>query len=97
MEEREAKDIINDFGRPPVGEGKEQRVRFLSRFSLNEIIFKSQFQAYNMKLKTLLDDGQDDVPRTAEIGENKEGRIPNTRERIKLEDLTRYTMVKRIW
>ena len=29
MEEREAKDAINDFGRDPVGEGKEERVRFL--------------------------------------------------------------------
>lgn len=97
MEEREAKDAINDFGRPPVGEGKEQRVRFLSQSSPDKITPKSQFQAYNMKLKTLLDDGRDDVPRTAEIGENKEGRIPGKRERIKLEDLTRYTMVKRIW
>jgi hypothetical protein len=48
-------------------------------------------------LKKLLDDGRDDVPLTAEIGENKKGRIPSKKERIKLEDLTRYTMVKRIW
>ena len=55
-------------------------------------------QEYNKKLKTLLDDERDDLPRTAEIGENKEGG-PKTRkkERVKLEDLTRYTMVKRIW
>jgi hypothetical protein len=29
MEEREAKDAVNDFGRAPVGEGKEEQVRFL--------------------------------------------------------------------
>lgn len=30
MEEREANDAINDFGRDPVGEGKEERVCFLT-------------------------------------------------------------------
>ncbi|KAE9411541.1 DUF747-domain-containing protein [Gymnopus androsaceus JB14] len=57
---------------------------------------------YNRELKTLLDNRRDDVSPTADIGENpprdskgeggkgKKGRIP-------LEELTRYTMVKRIW
>jgi len=27
MEEREAADVVNDFGRDPIGEGKEERVR----------------------------------------------------------------------
>lgn len=26
MEEREAADVVNDFGRDPIGEGKEERV-----------------------------------------------------------------------
>ncbi|KAF9071697.1 eukaryotic membrane protein family-domain-containing protein [Rhodocollybia butyracea] len=84
MEAREAEDAVNDYGRDPVGEGKEER-------------------KYNRELKTLLDNYQDDVLPSAEIGENppkdsrkgaggkgKKGRIP-------LEELTRYTMVKRIW
>lgn len=28
MDEREAKDIINNFGRDPIGEGDEERVSF---------------------------------------------------------------------
>ncbi|GLB45078.1 putative eukaryotic membrane protein family protein [Lyophyllum shimeji] len=78
MEAREAADVVNDFGRDPIGEGKEEQV-------------------YNKKLKSLLDNEQDDVPRTAEIGENKPGQQTGKKARVKLEDLTRYTMVKRIW
>lgn len=29
MEAREAADVVNDFGRDPIGEGKEERVRFV--------------------------------------------------------------------
>ncbi|RDB16757.1 Endoplasmic reticulum membrane protein 65 [Hypsizygus marmoreus] len=77
MEAREAADAVNDFGRDPIGEGKEEQV-------------------YNKKLKTLLDNDRDDAPRTAEIGENQPGQ-QGKKGRVKLEDLTRYTMVKRIW
>ena len=94
MEDREAEDAINNFGRDPVGEGKDEQVRFLT-FPLSYL--KILIQAYNTKLKKLLDDTRDDAPRTAEMGENERGRIPGKKERIKLEDLTRYTMVKRIW
>ncbi|KAJ3973490.1 eukaryotic membrane protein family-domain-containing protein [Lentinula raphanica] len=83
MEAREAEDAVNDYGRDPVGEGKEER-------------------QYNRELKTLLDNRRDDVSPTAEIGENppkngKDGRGRSKKERIPLEELTRYTMVKRIW
>ncbi|KAG6895461.1 hypothetical protein C0992_001123 [Termitomyces sp. T32_za158] len=77
MEAREAADVVNNWGRDPIGEGKEERV-------------------YNKKLKSLLDNEEDDVPRTAEIGENKPGQ-QGKKGRVALEDLTRYTMVKRIW
>lgn len=77
MEEREAADVVNDFGRDPIGEGKEER-------------------KYNKELKSILDDDRDDAPRTAEIGENKPGDT-NKKRRLRLEELTRYTMVKRIW
>ncbi|KAJ3845442.1 eukaryotic membrane protein family-domain-containing protein [Lentinula raphanica] len=83
MEAREAEDAVNDYGRDPVGEGKEER-------------------QYNRELKTLLDNRRDDVSPTAEIGENppkngKDGGGRSKKERIPLEELTRYTMVKRIW
>lgn len=53
---------------------------------------------YNKKLKTLLDSDRDDVPHTSEMGENRPGEHGGKRKgRVKLEDLTRYTMVKRIW
>lgn len=32
MDAREAEDAANDFGRPPIGEGKEEQVRFFIRF-----------------------------------------------------------------
>ncbi|KAH7108105.1 eukaryotic membrane protein family-domain-containing protein [Auriculariales sp. MPI-PUGE-AT-0066] len=88
---REAEDVVNDFGRDPIGEGDEER-------------------AYNKELKTLLNQARDDMIPTAEMGET--GRsdgahpIPPAKEkdgdgaskkRLKLEELTRFTMVKRIW
>ncbi|KAH8828443.1 eukaryotic membrane protein family-domain-containing protein [Flagelloscypha sp. PMI_526] len=80
VEEREEADKINDFGRDPIGEGKEE-------------------QRYNKELKTLLDDARDDVSPVAEIGERPLGlkKTKGKRERVKLEDLTRYTMIKRIF
>ncbi|KAF8732630.1 hypothetical protein AX14_004135 [Amanita brunnescens Koide BX004] len=83
MEARAAADSVNDYGRDPIGEGKEEK-------------------KYNRELKAHLDNPLDDALRTAEIGENPPGK-PNgssrkdKKERVKLEDLTRYTMVKRIW
>ncbi|KAL1748713.1 eukaryotic membrane protein family-domain-containing protein [Schizophyllum fasciatum] len=83
VEEREKADVINDFGRDPIGEGKEE-------------------QRYNRELKDILDDTRDDVPPVPEMGERPQGSAPpaagkGKRPRVKLDDLTRFTMVKRIW
>ena len=83
MEVREAEDIINDFGRDPIGEGKEEQI-------------------YNRELKALLDNRRDDANPTAEIGERARSAASmegggGIKKRVKLEDLTRFTMVKRIW
>ncbi|KAI0066264.1 DUF747-domain-containing protein [Artomyces pyxidatus] len=84
MEAREAADVINDFGRDPIGEGREE-------------------QKYNRELKTLLDNARDDASRAADIGERTDvpgsstGRGDGKKRRLRLEELTRYTMVKRIW
>ncbi|KAI0268633.1 DUF747-domain-containing protein [Gloeopeniophorella convolvens] len=86
MEAREAADVINDFGRDPIGEGREER-------------------KYNRELKTLLDSTHDDASRTSEIGERtangKDAVEPRgedgKKKRLRLEELTRFTMVKRIW
>ncbi|KAG5221420.1 DUF747-domain-containing protein [Salix suchowensis] len=82
MDAREAEDTANDFGRPPIGEGKEE-------------------QAYNRELKGLLNNKRDDATPIAEIGEgvrNQNGDGGGKgKGRVKLEDLTRFTMVKRIW
>ncbi|KAF9010689.1 eukaryotic membrane protein family-domain-containing protein [Cyathus striatus] len=77
MEEREAADVVNDFGRDPIGEGNDER-------------------KYNRELKSMLDSDRDDAARVAEIGENKSGDNKG-KKRLRLEELTRYTMVKRIW
>lgn len=78
MEEREAADAVNNFGRDPIGEGGDER-------------------KYNKNLRKYLDDSWDDAPRLSDMGENKQGQGLSKKERLKLEDLTRYTMVKRIW
>lgn len=58
-------------------------------------------QAYNKELKTLLDSKHDDAVPVAEIGERKPGRDGDKdsgkRKRLPLEEITRFTMVKRIW
>ncbi|THH09808.1 hypothetical protein EW145_g1766 [Phellinidium pouzarii] len=77
MEVREEVDKINDFGRDPIGEGKEER-------------------EYNRDLKTLLDYKGNDATRVPDIGENST-RTDGGSKRPKLEELTRFTMVKRIW
>jgi hypothetical protein len=92
MEQRKTADKINDFGRDPIGEGGEERV-------------------YNRELKTYLDNQIDDATAVAEIGENRgetgnkgekgggggDGGAGGGKKRPDLEDITRFTMVKRIW
>lgn len=87
MEQRKADDKVNDFSRDPIGEGGEERV-------------------YNRELKTYLDNKTDDAAAVAEIGENREkngiegeksGGGGGGKKRPDLEDITRFTMVKRIW
>ncbi|GJJ06482.1 hypothetical protein Clacol_000674 [Clathrus columnatus] len=78
METRAAEDAINDFGRDPIGEGKEER-------------------KYNRELKVLLGRPEDDALPVAEIGEQQTVVTKDGKKRPKLEDLTRFTMVKRIW
>jgi len=96
MDERAAADSVNDFGRPPIGEGKEEQARRCLVFIVS--IFFMALQKYNRELKGLLDNVDDDAPYTSEMGENQSGeRGEKKRGRVKLEDLTRYTMVKRIW
>jgi len=78
MDAREAEDVINDFGRDPIGEGKEEQI-------------------YNQELKVMLDRRQDDASLVSEMGENRQVKQQGKGGRFKLEELTRFTMVKRIW
>ncbi|OBZ68004.1 Endoplasmic reticulum membrane protein 65 [Grifola frondosa] len=78
MEAREAADVVNDFGREPIGEGKEE-------------------QRYNHELKTLLDNRRDDSSPVAEIESANLGTMmAEAKETASLEEITRFTMVKRI-
>ncbi|KAG1735114.1 DUF747-domain-containing protein [Suillus paluster] len=83
MEARATADTVNDFGRDPIGEGKEER-------------------EYNKQLKKMVDDWRDDAARVGEMGEgytrggNGQGGGAD-KKRVPLEELTRFTMVKRIW
>nr|GAT57669.1 predicted protein [Mycena chlorophos] len=78
MEAREAEDAINDFGRDPIGEGRDE-------------------QRYNRELKTLLNNKRDDAPKLPDMGERRPDIGKGRKGRVKLEDLTRFTMTKRIW
>ncbi|KDQ21929.1 hypothetical protein BOTBODRAFT_26332 [Botryobasidium botryosum FD-172 SS1] len=91
MDEREREDDrLHFYGRPPIGEGKDE-------------------QDYNRHLKDLLNQARDNVPPTAEMGENQpqpkgiktEGGEKaaggGNKKAARLEDLTRFTMTKRIW
>jgi len=76
MEAREEEDKVNDFGRDPIGEGKEER-------------------EYNRDLKSLLVNVNDDMTPVPDMGEKAVN--DSSKRRPKLEELTRFTMVKRIW
>ena len=63
-------------------------------------------QKYNRELKDILDNRRDDAALVSEIGERGSserviieptGDEDGKRKRPKLEELTRFTMVKRIW
>jgi hypothetical protein len=105
MEEREKEDAVNDFGRDPIGEGLDERVSVKVTARILERLMVRPKQ-YNRDLKVLLDDHRDDATPAAEMGEKKvadPARGPGggggggKKKRVKLEDITRFTMVKRIW
>ncbi|KAG9123524.1 hypothetical protein FRC07_014829 [Ceratobasidium sp. 392] len=80
----QADEDVNKFGRNPIGEGKEEQV-------------------YNRELKTVLSHAADDVPPISELGGSSNDTKPKDagggggRKKVALEELTRFTMVKRIW
>ncbi|GMK54546.1 hypothetical protein CspeluHIS016_0111320 [Cutaneotrichosporon spelunceum] len=94
MEEREAQDAVNDFGRGPVGISKEEI-------------------EYNKKTSRYLSQPDDDLPdhpsapvlqsppqsakRTEAEGTTAEGRAKGKKKAWRLEEVERWTMVKRIW
>ena len=107
MEAREAEDVVNDYGRDPIGEGQEERVSYIFTFPITDSQYALlDVQKYNRELKDILGNAGDDAPRVPEIGERNSsdtnvigsGRDEDGKQkRPKLEELTRFTMVKRIW
>jgi hypothetical protein len=70
------------------------------------MVVTRRFQKYNRELKDILDNRRDDAAPVLEIGERGSGERgvietardgDGKRKRPKLEELTRFTMVKRIW
>jgi hypothetical protein len=91
MEQREAEDVVNDFGRDPIGESKDEKVWWIDQGSSVNLKFP---QNYNRELKSLLLQKKDDASRTPDMGEYKKN---GEKKRPGLNELTRFTMVKRIW
>ena len=96
MEARAAADVVNDFGRDPIGEGKEEQVSCALLVQSGQGTDEPE-QKYNRDLKSLLDNKGDDATRVPDIGERAPGDKGDAKRRPKLEELTRFTMVKRIW
>ena len=103
MEAREAEDVVNDYGRDPIGEGQEERVSYIFTFPITDPQHALDIQKYNRELKDILEHGRDNTAPVPEIGEREmnvigSGRDENGKQKKpKLEELTRFTMVKRIW
>ena len=83
MEAREAADAVNDFGRDPIGEGKEERAY---NRELKTILDDAR-------------DDATPVPDIGERrpGDDPGSLKSGKRKRLPLEESTRFTMVKRIW
>jgi hypothetical protein len=86
---RELEDAVNDYGRPPIGETQEEKVS--QYLHSNVIIIK--LQARNNVIRDLLQESRPNgVPGGAE-SLNTSGK----KKFLKLEEVTRFTMTKRIW
>lgn len=124
MEQREAEDAVNDFGRAPVGESKEETVS-----DLLEGLARLTEQDYNKQTKVYLNQVEDDLdvavspsrpdqepdggyptprPDSAAVFASEPQTISTTKgtsegkggkrgKKWKLEEVERWTMVKRIW
>lgn len=110
MDEREAQDAVNDFGRAPVGISKEEIVSQLGCFLL-----ELTPQEYNKETTRHLSQPDDDLPdhpstpilisppraakraETQTDGAHGEGRAKGKKKAWRLEEVERWTMVKRIW
>lgn len=88
-------DEINDGA--PIGEGKDEKVSCQAR-SIRQKLITYYGQTYNRELKSLLNQSKDDATMVADMGEGKaEKGGGGKKKRIQLEELTRFTMIKRIW
>ena len=114
MDEREAADTVNDFGRQPVGESKEETasLSFLGLTLADE-------QEYNKQTSRYLSQDIDDLPEyqspTSAVSPTVPFSYPppvmpkpkadkeqaagggKKSKKWKLEEVERWTMVKRIW
>ena len=88
------------MGATRLEKGRRSRCVTTSHVVRRHILISTTSQLYNKELKTLLDSRRDDASPVAEIGERKPGegdKDGGKRKRLPLEDITRFTMVKRIW
>jgi hypothetical protein len=92
MEQREAADAVNDFGRDPIGESKEEQVCTLH---IHFFMFLICPQRYNRSLKAMLLQKKDNASRAPDMGERNSR--DQEKKRPTLNELTRFTMVKQIW
>ncbi|TXT11025.1 hypothetical protein VHUM_01776 [Vanrija humicola] len=90
MDEREAEDKVNNFGRTAVGQNKE------------EIAYEKETRKYlSQTIDDLPDHSTTSTPRPVQRGgaekETEEAPKPGKKKAWRLEEVDRWTMVKRIW
>ncbi|KAI9632300.1 eukaryotic membrane protein family-domain-containing protein [Dioszegia hungarica] len=85
MEQREAEDVVNDMGRSAVGESKEERDY---RKHTSEYLSRAGDELPDYPAPSAFFSGTSRPPAEAKA---------DGRKRWKLEDVERWTMVKRIW
>lgn len=109
MDAREAEDAVNDFGRSAVGESKEEMVSWLVACKTLGLTDK----AYNKRTSEYLSKELDDLAEypppavaSSRVGHNEKGDstpppapVKNGKKgkKWRLEEVERWTMVKRIW
>ena len=97
---RSEDDEVNDFARPPLGEGEDEKVSLHMIISpnvfpeLTSVLMCRRCQEYNQRLRSLLDRDRDDLRVTHEIRtDDGTAKAGGKKKKLTIEEGSRWTMV----